>query len=378
MFRRLILTLVFIALFLHQGRAQFEDALDNTYVNLSIYPNYYFNHGYGSMGVGVDLGFGKWLVRTVSIRGIMSMQYVQRSVEQGFIAYLHGDWTFDLITSIKGTNKSNFRSYLILGIGLAHTLSGDNDFCGVGGIGLDWQMGLNWRLYSEAGIMIHPSDFDKNSLSSFLPNAKIGIIRDIRQNPTRRRATYDTQQFGYDWYFLIGTGVSWQKYKGKGDLIQRIEETKPIVEFGMGKTISKIWGVRLTGSGFYLKNLKEMFTYYSIRGDMIIDIRGWLTPEEKTGLPMKPWTKSNILNLKPYFGASLVARMDDNAHFLFSAVAGGLLSYRFDTNNEVFIEGSYMLTPPRFARVGIKQDMFSVGLISVTVGYSLSITQRSY
>jgi hypothetical protein len=172
--------------------------------------------------------------------------------------------------------------------------------------------------------------------------------------------------------------VSWQKYKGKGDLIQRIEETKPIVEFGMGKTISKIWGVRLTGSGFYLKNLKEMFTYYSIRGDMIIDIRGWLTPEEKTGLPMKPWTKSNILNLKPYFGASLVARMDDNAHFLFSAVAGGLLSYRFDTNNEVFIEGSYMLTPPRFARVGIKQDMFSVGLISVTVGYSLSITQHSY
>ena len=378
MYRRLILTLIFIALFLQQGRAQFENVLDNTNVSFSIFPNYYINHDFGSMGAGVELGFGKWIIKTVSIRGQLALQYVQRRNESDFIAYLHGDWTFDIITSLKGHNKSDFRSYLVLGIGAAHTLSGDNDFCGVAGIGLDWQMSAHWRLFTEASTIVHPSDFDKNSLSSNLASLKMGLIRDIRQNPTRRREAYDTRQFGYDWFFLLGTGVSWQRYNGKGDLKQRIEETKPIVEFGLGKTISRIWGLRLTGSGFYIKNMKEMFTYYTVRGDMIIDVRSWLTPDEKTGMPMTPWTQSNIFNVKPYFGAGLVTRMDDNTHFLFSAVAGGLLTYRFGSNNEIFIDGRYMLTPPRFARVRRKQNMFSVGLVSLTIGYSLFITQRSY
>jgi len=85
-----------------------------------------------------------------------------------------------------------------------------------------------------------------------------------------------------------------------------------------------------------------------------------------------------MFDLKPYVGASLVARLDDQSHFLFGGDFGAMLVYRYDPKNEIFLEARYVLTPPRFAYVTEKQNTFSVGMATLTVGYVHVFTRNSF
>ena len=366
--KTLILTSLFIALFLQQGRAQFGGIFENTYFLVKAGPNYYLNDANGTFGGGVDIGYGKWLINTMSLRGFLSAEYANRGYKSEMIFYGRADAVFDLYTSIKGRNTSDFRSYLYLGIGVVHTMSNDNDFSGTIGIGGDWKMNSNWRLVSELEMRIHPSDFDDNKRSSFMPALSLGLERDINNNPTRSRSRDETRRFGNDWFFLIGLGLNSMNYKGIGSFQDREKLFTPIFEFGIGKTITKYWSGRLIASGLYGKSHVELFSYYNVCGDMLFDFMGLFVPNPK----------NTLFDVKPYAGACIVARLDNQSNFLFSTDLGLLLLCRPLPKNEFFIDARYILTPPRFAHVPIRQNKFSVGLATLMVGYSYTFTHSSF
>lgn len=367
--RGFLITCIIIALFLQQGRAQFYNTFANSNVSFSVGPNYYFNHSDGFVGVGADLSFGKWILNTTSLRGVFSAHHVDKGIYgKGVILYGHVDAMFDLITSFKGCNISQFRTYLLCGIGVSHSLERDNDFCGVVGIGADWRMNRDWRLFSELSTIVHPSDFDNNSRSSLLPFLKVGILRDINNNPNRVRTSYETNCFSNDWFVQIALGVNSVNYRGAGDFSNRIKNITPIVEFGLGKRLTTIWGVRLCASGLYAEVDEDLFSYYNIRGDLFWDMMGWLAPE----------AGHTLFDIRPYASTSIVARLDDQSNFLFCTAFGMTFSYRPDKRNEIFLDARYLVTPPRFVRIGKHQNTLDVGLATITIGYCYSFSHISF
>lgn len=350
------------------GRAQFQGAFDNTYFDIKLGPNYYLNRNGGTIGVGAEVGFGKWIINTASFRAQISAQMANKGASSEIILYGRADAMFDIISSIRGRNTSRFRSYLLLGIGLAHNMTGDNDFCEAIGIGGDCKIGDNWRVLSELTFIVHPSDFDNNSYPSFLPSLSVGLLKDINHNPSRSRSREETRQFSSDWFFQVALGVNSLNYKGVGTFEDRMRLLTPAIEFGIGKSMTKTWSCRFSASGLYSKSEDDVFSYYNLHEDIILDVMGWLLNREGR----------TMFDFKPYVGASLVARLDDQSHFLFGGDFGAMLVYRYDPKYEIFLEARYVMTPPRFAYVTEKQNTFSVGMATLTVGYVHVFTRNSF
>ena len=167
---------VIIALFCYQGRAQFQNTFHNSYVSMGIAGSCYIGSTHTGYGGGVDFTFGKWLLTSAGIRAQLSAQYLSHASASGLYCYGHADLFVDLLTSLKGRNPSNvFRSYLLVGIGLARSPQGDRDFCGFFGLGADFKVSKDWRLYAELSSMLHPSDFDDNT-SDYLAE---GLMRSV-------------------------------------------------------------------------------------------------------------------------------------------------------------------------------------------------------
>ena len=330
----------------------------------------YVNADRFSMGFGGDLTYGKWVLTTTGLRGQISMQ-MARGVEGSLHPYYYGhvDIFFDVLTSLMGRNPSDrFRSYELLGVGIVHSSTGDNDFFGAVGLGCDWRIADDWRLYAELEGYIHPSDFDENSRSSLLAMLKIGATFDIANNPTRSRSRFETQRFANDWFFQIGAGAVSFGYRGIGGWKNRIQQLTPVFEFGMGKRLTTEWQIRLGVSGLYAKSSEELFSFYHVRGDLMLDIAGLVDREN----PYKPFTA------RPYVSAGIVTRLDEASKFLFSPAGGIQLSWRPDHHNEVYLESRYVVTPPRFAHVPTAQAKLSVGIMTVMVGYSYIFSKSSF
>lgn len=366
--RIVILTLLLIALFLPLGRAQFVNVFDNTYISFGAGPNYYFNRDAGTLGAGFDASVGKWMINTFSLRGQLSMRYANRGSSSSNIVYAYVDALFDVFVALKGQNSSRFRSYILIGTGLAHSLHGDNDFCTLFGAGVDWAMRNDCRLFSELGLIIHPSDFDYNSSSSLLPSLLFGITRDIRSNPMRRRSREETRCFVNDWAFQVTLGVSSLNYRGVGSVVDRLQLLTPIVEFGLEKTFTNVWSGRFIVSGLYSKSREETFSYYNVRGDIMFDVIDFFSSKQE----------NSRFDLKPYFGASIIARLDEQSRFLLGTAFGSVVSYHMDKQHSLFFDARYLITPHRFAHVQEKQGTFSVGLATLTFGYSYTFTHSSF
>lgn len=348
------------------GRAQFRGTQD-TYAMLKAGPNYYLNGKEGGLGGGIEICYGKWLINTVSMRARFSGQYVNKD-ESGMILYLNADALFDILASLRGYKVSDYRTYALCGVGLAHCLWGDNDFNVELGIGGDKSIHEHWRLSCEIRLLIHPSDFDNNSVSSLLPSIMMGVVRDINANPTRTRLRGETRRFSNDWFFQVAIGVSSLNYRGLNGLRERLSLLTPIVEYGLGKDLSKAWSGRFFISGLYGKSREELFSYYNLRADMLLDLAGLLNPEDDRPL----------LDMKAYSGVSFLARLDDQSHFILGTAMGLILLIRPSDSHEFYIDGRYLLIPPRFARVRESQGPMSVGMGTISVGYSYFFTRSSF
>ncbi len=352
---------VIIALFCYQGRAQFQNTFHNSYVSMGIAGSCYIGSTHTGYGGGVDFTFGKWLLTSAGIRAQLSAQYLSHASASGLYCYGHADLFVDLLTSLKGRNPSNvFRSYLLVGIGLARSPQGDRDFCGFFGLGADFKVSKDWRLYAELSSMLHPSDFDDNSKSSFLPMAKFGATIDIDNNPTRSRSRYESKDVTSDWFFQLALGVSSLNYNGISSFGDRIKLLTPIFEFGIGKRMTNVWSARVSASGLYARSEEELFSYYNLRGDLMLNMAGWLMPDH--GL--------TLLECRPYVGASVLSRLDSQSKFLMGVAGGLLVGVRPNEKNEIYLDARYVLVPSRFAHVSMQQSTFSVGMATLTLGYS--------
>lgn len=356
-----LFVLMFFALFYLQGRAQFQNTFHNSYLSMGVAGSCYVGSSQVGYGGGVDLTFGKWLLTSAGIRAQLSAQYLSHATTSGLYCYGHADLFVDLLTSLKGRNPSNiFRSYMLVGIGLARSPLADRDFCGFLGLGADFKISKDWRLYAELSSMIHPSDFDDNTKSSFLPMAKFGATFDIDNNPTRSRSRYESKNVSSDWFFQLALGVASLNYKGIPSFSDRMKMLTPIFEFGIGKRMTNVWSARLNASGLYARSEEELFSYYNLRGDIMLNMAGWLLPDR--GM--------TLFECRPYLGASVLSRLDSQSKFLMCVAGGFLFGVRPNEKNEIYMDARYVLVPSRFAHVNIPQSTFSVGMATLTIGYS--------
>lgn len=349
--------------------AQTHGLFGNSFLSASLGPNLYLSSHGTSFGGGASFSFGKWILNTTGMRAQISAQMASVESSQQFYYYGHCDIFFDLLTAIRGRNPSDvLRSYVLVGVGLVHTSRGDNDFCGTVGLGADWLFSPNWRLSLELESFVHPSDFDNNARSSVLNSFQMGIVYDIFNNPTRSRSRFETRQFTNDWFFQLALGVSSFNHNGIGDFHDRVNLLTPIFEFGIGKRLTSCWLIRFNMSGLYTRSVDELFSYYNVRGDAMLDAVALFNPN----LVYSPVT------IRPYLSAGIVTRLDDQSHFLFSPAGGLQFSYHPDKRNEIFLDMRYLITPPRFAHVEASQGTLSVGLATLTVGYGYTFSRMSF
>ena len=337
----------------------------NTFVSMGVGPTAYFHQSGTGLGAGVDFSYGKWLLTSAGLRLQLSGYYAQGEI----YGYVSLDYFFDPITAIKWRNPSNtFRTYLLMGAGLVHSLAGDNDFFATVGMGADMKVSDNWRLYAEMRCRIHPSDFDNNEKSSQMTSFMLGAIRDIAFNPTRSRAINETQQMENDWFFQVSLGVNSFNYKGVESFNERLSLLTPTFEFGLGKRLTTLWSVRMHFSGLYSRSSDELFSFYNARGDVMVDLASLFGYD----LPVPHFS------VQPYVGAGIVTRLDDQSHFLVAIAGGGQILYRPSPRNTVFLDARYLIPPPRFAHVETPQSTFSVGIATLTIGYSYTFSKCSF
>ena len=365
-----ILPLLLLLLIGKQGFAQFSDFFRNSYVAVGVGPSYYFNSKGGGISGGGELTYGKWLLTTTGIRGQLGAQYVSNANGSMQLHYYgHFDVFFDILTALRNRNRSNFfRSYLAAGVGLVHTSSGDNDFCGLVGIGADFKVSDNIRLSAELEGLVHPSDFDDNTRSSLLAFFKLGASYDIENNPTRSRSRTETRQFANDWFFNLSLGAGSFNHKGITSFDQRLSLVMPVFGFNIGKRINNIWQLRLGMSGLYAQSTEDLFSYYGINGDLMLDIAGLFYSRN-----LNP-----LFTARPYASAGIVSRLDDQSHFLFSPGLGLQVVLRPRKNHEISLDARYVVTPSRFAHVSIPQSTLSVGMATLMIGYGYTFTRNSF
>lgn len=350
-------------------RSQAHGFIGNTFLSFGAGPNLYFNtHGVG-LGGGAALTGGKWILNTTGLRMQVATHLASAGSDPYMLYYGHCDMFFDLLTAIRGRNPSEkFCSYLLVGVGLVHNSLGDNDFSGITGIGATYRIGSDWRLFAELDAFIHPSDFDNNDRSSSLMTMQIGAMYDIAYNPTRSRSRYETTRFGNDWFFQLALGANSFNFKGVGDFSNRMHLLTPIFEFGLGKRLTSRWHIRMNLSGFYTRSDEELFSYYNVRGDVMLDLMGFINPDRN----------HTFFNVRPYVSAGIVTRLDDQSHFLFSPAGGLQMVFAPDVRNEIYLDARYLVTPPRFARVEKPQSSLSVGMYTLTVGYGYKFGRLSF
>ena len=336
--------------------AQGFEPFRNSFASLGVGPTYYA----GSLGAGAEAAFGKWVISTTAFRGHFNVNFVPRDAGLQTYYYGHADMMVDIFSALKGRNPSDkLRSYLVVGGGIVHT-KGDNDFCATVGVGVEYKFSENWRFYGEAGALTHPSDFDNNESASVLASLNFGVVYDIAANPTRSRSRFETKSFSDDWFFNIALGGCSVNYGDISSFSERMSLLTPIFEFGIGKRLTTFWQIRLCATGLYAKTVDDYFSYYNIRGDIMID-------------PVTYFSYDNAsprFLVRPYLGAGVVARLDDQSNFLVTPAAGLQLVWRADKRNQIYIDGRYSVTPPRFVSSSQHQRIGSVGLATLMFGYS--------
>ncbi len=353
---------------LRQARSHhLRDFRNNTYVAFGAGPNLYFHNSGADMGVGAELTYGKWLLTTAGLRLYVAGYYSLGGSQM--YAYGGLDYFFDPITAIRGRNTSNIlRTYLIMGSGLTHSGTGDNDFYANFGLGADWKVADDWRLFAELKCRVHPSDFDNNAKSSLMTSAMVGAVRDIAFNPNRSRAVNETRQMENDWFFQVAGGVNSLNHKGLSSSRERLSLLTATFEFGIGKRLSTLWAVRVYFSGLYTHSSEELFSFYNARGDIMLDLASLLGYD----LPVPRFS------VQPYVGAGVVTRLDDQSHFLIAIAGGGQILFRPSVRNTVFLDARYVVTPPRFVKVATPQTPFSVGVATLSIGYSYTFAKSSF
>ena len=351
----------FVALFPTFAVAQGGDFFRNSFVSLGAGPSYYA----GSLGASAQAGFGKWVISTTAFRGIVDVNFVPRNAGMQTYYYGHADLMVDVFSALKGRNPSdNFRSYLLLGGGIVHT-QGDNDFCATIGAGLEYRFSENWRLYCEIAALAHPSEFDNNESATLLSSLSVGVVYDIASNPTRSRSRFETKSLADDWFFNIALGGCSVNYGDIGSFSERLSLLTPNFEFGIGKRLTSFWQIRLCASGLYAKTVDDYFSFYNVRGDIMIDPVSYFFYDKYNPRFL----------LRPYLGAGVVARLDNQSNFLVTASAGMQLVWRADKRNQIYLDGRYSVTPPRFVSTLQNQRIGSVGLLTLMLGYSHTFTR---
>lgn len=337
----------------------------NSSVSLGAEANYYS----GNAGFGAEIAFDKWVVSTVAVRGQLDVNFASGSSSSMVPFYYgHADMLFDLYSSLLGRNPSNsLRSYLMLGGGLVHK-KGDNDFCILAGVGCQYRVSNDWRLYAELGTTVHPSDFDGKDSPSLMTALSLGVVYDINNNPTRSRSRFETLRFANDWFFNVSFGTASVNYSEISSFGQRVSLLTPVFEFGLGKRLTTLWQIRLCVSGLYARTVDDMFSYYNLRGDIMIDPVAYFSTEN-------PHPQFSVC---PYLSAGVVARLDDQANFLACPAGGAQLVWRFDRRNQVYLDARYVVTPLRFVQSSVSERIGKVGLATLLVGYSHTFSKVSF
>ena len=335
----------------------------NSFVSFGAGANYYSN----KPGVTEAVAYGKWLLTSTGLR--TSFSFNENFGTSGMDTYINGtvDIFFDPVTAIKGRNPSpKFRRYCLLGLGLVHK-AGDNDFCCKLGLGCDMKISRDWRLFAELDALVLPSGFDNKNRTTAMGIATVGATYDIDFNPTGSRSRYETRDFRSDWFFQVALGACSFNYKGVGSFEERLSLITPVFEFGIGKRLTTTWTIRCNASGLYARSKEELYSFYNLRGDLMLDVCGWLMPDRR----------NPFFDVLPYLGASLVARLDDQRHFLLSAAGGMVFDFNINPRNSIYLDVRYLIPPSRFARVEESQTSYSVGLATVMVGYSYMFSHKS-
>ncbi len=348
--------------------AQYDNLFRNSSVSFGAGGNIYSESAFTP---GVEVAFDKWVISTVAYRAQFEMNLAKGSASPVLHPYYYGHFDFmvDLYSSLLGRNPSDrLRSYLYLGGGLVHSSLGDNDFCALVGLGGQYKFSHNWRLYAELSSIIHPYDFDNSETSSVMLLFNVGVVYDIANNPTRSRSRFETQRFANDWFFNVALGVCSVNYGEITSMSQRASLLTPTFEFGVGKQLTTLWQIRLCASGLYAKTVEDWFSYYNIRGDIMIDPVAYFSTDN-------PFPRFSV---RPYLGAGVVARLDNQSDFLVASAAGMQLVWRHDTRNQLSVDARYLVTPPRFVNTDISQRIGSVGIATLLLGYSHTFSPVSF
>lgn len=373
----IVVLMSLISVNLAQGQV---DALGTTFVSIGGGLNTYANDHLGLMdtrGKAFEGTLGTWVSGSVGMRGQLSLQYATNlDTAQSAYYYGHFDLFWSPVSSFCGfTPNRPFDLRLLYGIGLVHAVAhSDNDFSL--DVGLQFAARIQDRLwaYLEVKDYIHPSLFDNNEFISHVATASVGLSYHLNENAAYGKTNVFQPTPTSDWFVNFAVlGVNMLQYRGAGPLSERTDLLSPAAEIAIGKNFTVTWGGRLALSGIQLKSreaipqpygaadkiLEQNYSFYTFHGDIMCNLSHLVTQQDYF----------NRLSVYGYVGAGVIYRPDYSSQKQAVFMGGLFGKFLLTYHSDIFFDMRYGYTPSRFMHLTIPQGRFSVGMVTVSMGY---------
>lgn len=277
----------------------------------------------------------------------------------------HVDAVWRLFYSLSSGSHNAHQLSLFFGVGAVRRWQNeygesDNEFCLVPGIIYCCPISDATQLSFEFKSHIIPPHFDQSSTTSTLTSFSVGILHHLN-SMARHNGTIDGfYPFRSNWYVSVSAGANMFQYRGIADFSQRLQQITPAAEIAIGKHFTPILSFRLCASGIQASTSQAKFTFIDGHIDALFNITNIIEQKQR-----------RKFNFSLYAGGGIIDRLDIHLPTLqvdFGANTRFRLSYRSD----LFVDLRYNVIHYNFANIG-NQSLFSVGMASLSVGYSVNI-----
>lgn len=409
--KKTVLTLLMLAVAFASGAQGFDPRFfNNQFLSVGGGLTLYNNQAAVTTGYNAEATIGNWILRDIAMRVSFGTASAENALQlNSTFIYGHCDFMWDALGTILGARhaKNVVSFYPLVGFGFLYrpeipipedadsripVPSGfrlynadttayrfDADFMAVLGAHVEFRIPTpsmrEWPLFLEAKLFIFPQNYDFNHKMTNLTNFTAGIKHDIKYDPYHRGIRGESRGWNYDWFVGLGFGPNFSVMGFKSPEVTAWDRMGMNFDITAGRNFSNLWTVRFGFS--VMKGTTERivkagfdaqpydYSFFNGRADLMFNV-----------INLGGMRRGQRFGLLPYAGAGFIHRFDKKSVAM-EANAGILARWYINRSLDVYVDGRYIMVPPRF---NSGHDMMNNGypLLDVGIIYNFEPSSSRY
>lgn len=311
-------------------------------------------------GYNGEFSIGNWILSDMALRFTFGVMSAENAI-QTTSTFINGhcDFMWDAITTVKRIYDADrmFSVYPMVGFGFLYrpgitdadvSYKFDADFMAMVGANFElrFESLKHWPLFLEAKYFIFPQGYDFNVKNAGLLDFTLGLKHEINYDPTHKRLPGESRSWNCDWFMGVALGPNFSIADLDSPEVSSVERFGWNADITFGRNFSSLWSVRIAlaaMSGTTEKVMKEGFdaqpydyTFFNLRADLMFNISN-----------INGFRRGRRFNVLPYAGAGAIERFDTK-ELVMGADAGLVARLYLTSNFDIYVDGRYILVPPRF------------------------------